>query len=69
MAMMNILLTAALFSSLGCAARSYHAPRFQAIELRGATVSEERDSRHTSRCHVGNWIYDAGRKMWIGVCK
>jgi hypothetical protein len=67
--MKRLLVILSLACSLGCAARVYRPPAFRSIELRGVTVSEERENRRTSSCHVGNWIYDHSRKLWIGVCR
>jgi hypothetical protein len=65
----SILLIMGLTCSLGCAARAYRPPAFRAIELRGATLIEERADRRISRCEIINWIHDAERKLWIGVCR
>ena len=65
----RIVLILSLAASFGCAARAYRPPQWNAIEVRGATITEERENRGTFHCQVGDWIYDAERKMWIGVCR
>ena len=54
---------------LGCASRRAYHPPLGSIELRNATITDERDGKRSERCDIADWIYDAGQKHWVAICK